>query len=80
MYHDVSRVWCFIYYWFGDRSVHFVEINLFNIQLRVFPDCFWSKAGELYTRMQGRISYLIFYNCTAQTFTSILNDIMGCEK
>ena len=24
--------------------------------------------------------YLIFYNCTTQTFISISNDIMDCEK
>jgi len=35
--HDVSTVSWFIYFSFGDGSIYFVEINIFNIQLKIFP-------------------------------------------
>jgi len=35
--HNVSTVSWSIYYSFGDRSVYFMEINIFNIQLQIFP-------------------------------------------
>jgi len=58
-----------------------------EIKISVSHMTWWHSQSErlidrLFTLMNQLLNhdYLIFYNCTIQTYISIFNDFMACEK